>query len=664
MKYKAVLIAAGAMLGLLLCFFINQKQKLIVILICLILAFAAKMLIKSKRGKMAFIVFIFAASAAGYNFIYTAVKVNGIVSLSGKTVNVTGIVIDSTEGDTFSATVKGKIDGKAGLIRARFAGVNVSAGDKVSFDAKIFVFENTPDYPSKDYYFSKGIFVYSTSAQNLKIEKAKGIYKLYGMMRDYRDRITTELCSYAGLENGLFLSGMLCGYSPELPWEIRLSVNRCGIGHLLAVSGIHVSMIALVVEMILHSFCLHRYVTFFFSEAIMLLFYVFSGMRISASRAVLMMTIYLLSKAAIRKYDSAAALSTCIIIMTAAQPYCVGDTSFLLSVLGVFGVSIAAPQVIKAFSVKNRFLKSAAVTICASVCTMPVCAFCFDEISLVSPITNLILTPVCSISLCLCMIFAATGGLHILSFLVKAAGFLCGAVIKICSLISSCGLAYYPVKFKCAALFAVIGLIAVILVYILTASVKQTAFSALTVYSLTAAAVFIMSAASINVCQIRILAKDGGYMCMIIKNNECAVIDSDGSFAYECDDVIMEQGITDISCVMILKNGIAAYTGYIDENMVPDVMIFEDTKSASAEGTQICELESVTSFEIFGAKILYESEKGITITYPGGKIAVSDGVYRDDCDFSVLSLDGVVVIKENGKSEMFKRAAERIRSFK
>ncbi len=605
MRHEAGLAAGGALAGLLFCFYASFPARIALIAVAAVLFVAGLFILSGRLRRAVSTALLFLLIFSIYGSVWFCLRADRLTALSGETVTVSGIATDCSDSDYSSVTVNGRIGGIRGKVVVYLNGVSVSSGDRITFKATVSELQSNGSFDAKSYYYPKGIFVSCYQTGEITVEKATGIYALYGEMRDYREKLTTTFCSYVGLDAGQLLSSMLCGTSDNLDSSVKTVLNRSGIGHLLAVSGLHVSIVAALVAFLFKLLKAPRYLTFLVSESVMALFVVFSGMRISAIRAFVMMTIYLFSSIIRREYDAESSLGVTILIMLIASPYSVADGSFLLSILGVFGISVVEPTVSKAFGIKGRIKRTAMSATCVYFCILPVSIFIFDEISLVSIITNVFLTPFCTVALVLSLIFAACGTPASLSFLIEIAGFIARWVIKICEFISNLGFTYISIKYAIVPTLVLSLAVAVVVILFVSKNVRLATFSALGAFAVTVTVIFVCGVFDLGATHLKIVSDGDGYLLTVIQNSECIAIDSDGSYSDNFGYILSEEGLTSVDAVAILESGMANYPSYLDESVTPDIILFNTSASTHASSeTELLRLTDGSTLSLGSAEIL------------------------------------------------------------
>ena len=308
-----------------------------------------------------------------------------------------------------------------GLVQVSGRGdpVTVVAGDSVSLVGRIRSIRNFANPGGFDYerhmalkaiharvYARAGSLRCRTRAPSSGGEDAVGRVRqfLAGKMAD-------ALCGFSDDTVNLFrliLLGDRSGLSPEL----RRDFNRAGLGHVLAISGLHVGMVAAFV--FFTSRWLLAWVPALLKHAwtskgaslvalwAVIGYGVLAGLSPSTQRAMVMAGVFLVRFWIGRRYDWLNALATAALVIMAVYPPALLGISFQLSfaaVLALIAGSLVAPIV---FSDKNHSLprricgRIAAfiwISLLAILGTLPLVAYYFNQICLVGLAANLVAVP-------------------------------------------------------------------------------------------------------------------------------------------------------------------------------------------------------------------------------------------------------------------------------
>jgi competence protein ComEC len=207
------------------------------------------------------------------------------------------------------------------------------------------------------------------------------------------------------------LQALLLGERSRISAETRDRFNRAGVAHVLAISGLHVGIIAGMAFWVLRwlgTFCHPLLMRGWTSKAAALITLVpvwlygwLAGMSPSTQRAVIMATVFLLAMVADREHDTLNALALAGAVILGLHPPSLYAVSFQLSfaaalviVLGLsrFPLYQQRPQRRLAW-VAHKGLLLLLVSALATIGTLPLVMHYFNQISLVGLLANLIIIP-------------------------------------------------------------------------------------------------------------------------------------------------------------------------------------------------------------------------------------------------------------------------------
>lgn len=198
-----------------------------------------------------------------------------------------------------------------------------------------------------------------------------------------------------------FAQALLLGDSGALDYETLTDFKVSGIRHIIAVSGLHISIFYGLISTLTFR---RRYLTALVGIPVLLLFAAMTGFTPSVTRSCIMVWLMMLSTAFRREYDGGTALGFACLVMLVVNPYVITSVGFQLSVASVAGIYLFSDPIRrwltsllgqprgKSLSARlNRwFCSGVSVSLSAMSLTTPLCAWYFGTISLVAPLTNLL----------------------------------------------------------------------------------------------------------------------------------------------------------------------------------------------------------------------------------------------------------------------------------
>ena len=189
---------------------------------------------------------------------------------------------------------------------------NIKPGNQLSVNSRLEVFEeatNPGQFSSRHYYFSKGIY-YHAYAKEIKIIEGKSSFwgKTVLSCRSY---LNEQLKNQYKKEVQNFLKGMILGDKRELSDEIKDDFKESGLIHLLAVSGLHISLAGRSLYKLLRKISGNFILCSIFGMLTAIYYCILTGMSVSSIRALIMLGIYFLSEITGEHYDLLSAASFC-----------------------------------------------------------------------------------------------------------------------------------------------------------------------------------------------------------------------------------------------------------------------------------------------------------------------------------------------------------------
>ena len=221
-------------------------------------------------------------------------------------------------------------------------------------------------------------------------------YDRISLLRSWLHRVLEE--SFPA-DTAPFAAALLLGDGSGLDYETDTSFKVSGIRHVIAVSGLHVSVLFALVSSVTFR---KRFLTALLGFPVLFLFAALAGFSPSVTRACIMTGLMLLALLAEKEYDGPTALAFSALVMLIANPLVITSVSFQLSVGSVAGIYLFDPALRKwllsLFPEEKRgksilikwICASVSITISAMVFTAPLSALHFGAVSLAGVLTNLL----------------------------------------------------------------------------------------------------------------------------------------------------------------------------------------------------------------------------------------------------------------------------------
>ncbi len=242
--------------------------------------------------------------------------------------------------------------------------------------------------------------------------------------------------------------GMVLGDRSLMPEELEVAFQRSGVTHVLAISGQHVAILAVVIYFALRFFAIPAGVRAGITMGLIWLYILIAGAPPSAIRAGVVATFVLAAPLFGRQVSALHFMTTMLAIVLAYNPELVYSTGFQLSVAAVFGIQLLTKPLRSL--VERTLLRPLArppeqlsnlisISLAAQIATSPIVAATFDQVSVVGVLTNLVAVPLSGPILILGLLGSLVGNLTpFLAYPLNACnGFLVTILIRVAQASSS-----------------------------------------------------------------------------------------------------------------------------------------------------------------------------------------------------------------------------------
>jgi len=386
---RPVAVAAlGLLIGLLLGDGLTLVFAMCAILVLLIAAFGAKLL-----KKTIWVVFLLSVAAG---FLRVALAAPGEIPagdgvLQGRICETPEVREDGEwRVQLRDATLSGApIPGRIKLY-ARFA-EPPAYGQIVSVDADVL--PSADEYRLYDRYRSVFSVAFAYGEAVVLWQSPPDAYgQLLSLRADIGGRISQLFYNAPGEAKGMML-----GDKSDIGEETLAAFQNTGVAHLLAVSGLHVSLLAAAFSLL---FRRNAWVRFFAVATFCALYAALTAFSPPVVRSGVMMTIGLLAFPLRRRLDAPSALSAAFVLILLVNPYALWSAGFQLSFVAVLSLILLAPLFQKPLarlgSVASGLIGASTAVV---VGTLPTRALFFGQAQLLSIVTNLFVIPLAGVFL-------------------------------------------------------------------------------------------------------------------------------------------------------------------------------------------------------------------------------------------------------------------------
>ena len=337
--------------------------------------------------------------------------------------------------DTQTLTTKGMVsqdpDVRDKNTRLRLSNIEVEQDEKwqeVKGDALIFVprypaysygdilliegeLETPPrfeDFDYADYLANEGIYSTMLYPTIEVLETGRG-FKPLEWLFSLRNDLSHTLTQALPEPQASLAQGIILGIRGNIPADLKDDFSITGTAHLLAISGLHLSIVAgIMLSIGIWLFGRRRYLYIWLALTVIWFYALLTGLHPPIVRGAIMASIFLSAELLGRQRSAFTALTFAAAIMVGVEPQVLFTASFQMSFLAMAGIILIFPRlkdwgrnIIAArlsryplvIPTANLISDSFSVTLAAIIAVWPVVAYYFGIVSLVGPLATFLALP-------------------------------------------------------------------------------------------------------------------------------------------------------------------------------------------------------------------------------------------------------------------------------
>lgn len=378
-------------------------------------AIIAGLVVRRKSRARTRALLILSGLAAGFLWtaLYTAVFFQPARDLDGRTVRLSATAADWPQERSYggyTVLVRAETESKvkvSAILYTDDQGVDLRPGDRLETVVHCTLGDRTFAGEKITYYTAKGIFLRAQAYGRLDIERPEHIAPQY-----FAAWVSKAL--KAGIDAAFpedvsgFVRALVTGNRDNLTDEFTTSLERAGLSHTVAVSGMHLAFLAGLLTTLLGR---GKRTTAVLTILWVVLFCGIAGNTPSVLRAAVMILMLQLAPLLDRERDGPTSLAVALFLLLWTNPFSAAHIGLQLSFAAVAGILLVSDRVqdwlLRRLGMdewkkpKNRIVRylravpwfavsTLSATLGASVLTVPLVALHFNIISLIAPLSNLL----------------------------------------------------------------------------------------------------------------------------------------------------------------------------------------------------------------------------------------------------------------------------------
>ncbi|MEG2425731.1 MAG: ComEC/Rec2 family competence protein [Oscillospiraceae bacterium] len=496
--------------------------------------------------------------------------------LAGQTISIVGTVVEN-QGKSSTGAYRYLI--KTTNVNGNDAKMKIRLSSKSLSDAEYndtvkiknaSVYELGNDNDTKQYYKSMGVYIGAYTYEEIELLKPdkKAFYSIFVDMQDY---IKDTILQLLPKDEGAVLIAMQTGSTKLMSDEAYKDFKQTGVTHLFAVSGLNTSIWSMLAYQLLRSAGVRRKKSALVSSGFVFAIMALAAFTPSVMRAGLMMLIFFAGKLIGREPDSINSLGTAALLITAVNPFSAMNIGLLLSFSATLGILLTSQPISNYIKSKTQKIKSdllkkvvsagadiIAITLCATIFTMPILIINFKAFSLISPIANILTVDIASFAMILAGVGVMISAIPIISIIKMPIFFVCGLIAKfmlwVTHLLAKLPYAYVSLHNDYIIPWIIATLILVAVAILIKGDTKKNIrITALLSLNILLCVILSDTISNKGITKIEVADVGNGSSIIINRENNSAVIGCSGGFSapYEIEDALFRNNTKKVDLLVV-----------------------------------------------------------------------------------------------------------------
>lgn len=328
-----------------------------------------------------------------YQELYITGKVSNINRLQSDFcfITIENVNVLDEEGNSY------KLKGRTSLSVNIDSVINADLYDRIAFSSKISGMEILDENNEIETFYLRNDIRYSAYISSSQIIVLQNEASSIERFREYNRGL---LIDGFGEKLGNLAFTSLYGDTNYTNRDLLNEFSYSGVAHIFSVSGIHISLIAFIINFILKKLKVNKKVNFIVLSLILFFFCMLCNFNSPVIRSSIMAMVALLASICFSRYDglNSTSLSGCILLII--NPMYVFDIGFQMTFLSILGI-IMFSNLFNRVKINNTFLNavyfSVVTSLSAQLALLPIFANVYGYLSTWSLLANLVIIPLFSL---------------------------------------------------------------------------------------------------------------------------------------------------------------------------------------------------------------------------------------------------------------------------
>ncbi len=220
---------------------------------------------------------------------------------------------------------------------------------------------------------------------------------IYGKICDLRDKVNSVTDNIYTKDDVGIIKAVSTGDTSGLSKNARNLFTSAGIAHILAISGLHIAIVAGAIIALLEILGINKRKSSLIAVIILGFYTVFTGGNTAVLRSFIMTAVVLMGRVFYRRGDALNSCSIAGIIILLLNPYSLFSIGFQLSFVSVAALIALVDFTEKSNNIIEKLKGGVIASLFVSVVTFPIISYNFYTVPLYGFITNIFVVPVLTV---------------------------------------------------------------------------------------------------------------------------------------------------------------------------------------------------------------------------------------------------------------------------
>lgn len=478
--------------------------------------------------------------------------------------------------------------------------VPMEVGDRIEFSATFRLPSANENYDERRYLLSDGITLVATADRAEVL--SHGPPSFTQQITRIRESLRNIFLKALGNRNGRFVSALLLGTRSDIDKTVRRDFSRLGISHILAISGMHLSIICAISATVFGA--LSRRLKKPVCICTVIFYMLITGFSPSIMRAGIMLLLMIAASLFKRSADSFTNLGVSVFIICITDPYASADIGLQLSFFSVMALllllnkrnDIEEKTPSRLTSALTATFSPFVMTVTVVLFLLPLEWLYFGTVSLISPLTSplfsLLATFILWLSPFLLLTTPAPTFFNVISYILNV---IIDLVLYLSSSLSQLRGITASIDNPLAPVFVILIFLAVIIFCVTKKKKKLISGAVLAVlvlsFGISCALYRLPGAQSIAVSMENHKDSDA---IVITSENRAMIIDIGNGYMpilRQSLERVKDEGLTEIEVLMLThvhNSHPSTIQKLLENNIIRTVMLPDNSSPASSELIDVC----------------------------------------------------------------------------